>query len=99
MHDPDLVVSDVVVRNTRVPGHGLLREGCAFEAVTPDPWRPVPYMGRAFRYTGEAEGRAVCSCGDCSEVLPSTAARRRWHEEHKAEVRVRAALAGDTGED
>lgn len=86
------------MRNTRLLGHGLLREGRAFEAVTPDPWRPVPYMGRAFRYTGEAEGRAVCSCGDCSEVLPSTAARKRWHEEHKAEVRARASLAGDTGE-
>jgi hypothetical protein len=35
-----------------------------------------------------AEGRAQCSCGATSEVLPSASARRRWHrEEHKERVR------------
>lgn len=32
------------------------------------------------------EGRAKCSCGQLSEVLPSAKQRQQWHREHKAEV-------------
>jgi hypothetical protein len=28
-------------------------------------------------------GKAICSCGQKSDNLPSNAARQRWHKEHK----------------
>lgn len=33
-------------------------------------------------------GRALCECGAESPVLPSTAARKRWHREHKDAIRA-----------
>lgn len=33
------------------------------------------------------EGKTRCSCGVESPVLPSANARRRWHANHKDEVR------------
>jgi hypothetical protein len=35
------------------------------------------------------EGSTRCTCGALSPVLPSTAARKRWHREHKDAVRAR----------
>ena len=52
--------------------HSLTSEGAAHNAV-----------GERL-YQGAREGRALCSCGELSPDLPSTAARRRWHLEHKA---------------
>ena len=62
-------------------GHGLFAEGRVLAGYG---W-------------GSGPGRGKCSCGALSETLPSTAARQRWHKEHKAEVRaaqVRAVLEG-----
>lgn len=33
-----------------------------------------------------SSGQATCECGERSPELPSTAARQRWHREHKAEL-------------
>lgn len=63
---------------TRVAGHSLRCEGAVFDE------RGQLSGGRVVR-TGP--GRAKCECGVLSEVLPSTAARRRWHRDvHKPEV-------------
>lgn len=64
------------MKATIVPGHGLQFEGRAYD----DDARWVLY-GKT--------GRGLCSCGELSPVLPSIAARKRWHREHKAEVKAR----------
>lgn len=50
----------------------------------------VPYEGRIFDgwLVRDGAGEARCSCGAVSPVLPSTNARRKWHREHKDEVRA-----------
>lgn len=69
------VISGAVV--SLIPGHTLRFEGWAYDQ------HGEPFSGR----NSPAEGRAKCSCGALSEVLPSTAARKRWHKEvHKPEV-------------
>ena len=55
---------------TLVKGHALLFEGEA--------------LGNRFNRTGPGVGG--CTCGVHSEELPSRAARKRWHKEHKAGV-------------
>ncbi len=55
-----------------VPGHALRRNGYGH-----DP---------AGRYVGRAGGRAACGCGVMSGWLDSTAARKWWHRDHRAEV-------------
>lgn len=40
---------------------------------------------------GGGEGRAVCSCGAYSPLLPSTTQRRAWHRGHKDEIRQASA--------
>lgn len=58
----------------RVAGHGLIDEG----------W---PFIGtkiRASRRNGPGMGK--CECGQMSDLLPSTAARKRWHKDHKLAV-------------
>ncbi|GAA2347487.1 hypothetical protein [Dactylosporangium salmoneum] len=62
---------------TRVAGHGLLREGAIYDENGHLPHGAVVRSG---------PGRGKCECGSLSEVLPSTAARRRWHADHKGEV-------------
>lgn len=50
----------------------------------------LPDEGRIFgNGVGHAkpEGRAECSCGAASEVLPSAKARKAWHRAHKDAVR------------
>lgn len=37
-------------------------------------------------YTRLGEGIGGCSCGDRSPSLPSCAARKRWHAEHKLAI-------------
>lgn len=56
----------------RVAGHGLQREGRAHDA--------------AGRYTGDATGYALCSCGWMSEWCGTDAQRKRYHVEHKEQV-------------
>lgn len=68
--------------NNRVPGHTLRYEGAAFERAYPS--------GRWIR-TRDVEGVGMCSCGEVSPVLNSNNARKKWHREHKDEVRARSA--------
>lgn len=65
----------------RVTGHSLMNEGAAFrdDGEREDFGRHV--LGTA------GPGRAKCSCGELSEPLPSSTARRAWHREHKAATR------------
>lgn len=70
-------------RPLRVLGHGLLHEG-----------RPVldqECCGLAGRTHGDRNhydqhGHGHCSCGAMSDHEITTAARQRWHREHKAAV-------------
>jgi hypothetical protein len=65
----------------RVPGHGLRAEGRPCE---PDGYGRGGYvLRRGFL------GRALCECGERSPDLDSNAARKRWHVQHKEEVRSR----------
>lgn len=49
----------------------------------------LPFEGRVrsvYRY-GSGPGHGRCSCGAASaDMLPSTAARQRWHRQHKSDV-------------
>lgn len=63
----------------QVPGHGLAREGYPH-----DENGNVLSLGGIVRTSGP--GRAKCACGQVSPDLPSTAARKRWHREHKEQV-------------
>lgn len=56
----------------RIAGHGLIGEGIPHD----DNGEPV----------ASSEGRALCRCGARSDVRKSTAARKRWHREHKAVI-------------
>jgi hypothetical protein len=49
-----------------------------------------------FRWGVGGEGPAGCSCGERSPVLPSGAARKRWHRRHKAAI---SGVAADGGTD
>lgn len=79
----------------RLKGHQLLGGGAAYEdritRATDAPyvhsWWPVDRRG----YTLSGIGHAVCSCGVYSAALDSGAARRRWHNIHKATVMRNAA--------
>lgn len=59
----------------RVSGHALRNEGAAYYD-----------NGSQISYGDRSVGRAKCECGEMSEVLPSGAARRRWHAQHKLDV-------------
>lgn len=39
-------------------------------------------------------GMGLCECGEYSPLLPNRAARKRWHREHKDQVRLRMEPAG-----
>lgn len=66
-----------------VPGHTLWVEGAPFELVDGKP-RRIGWSGVG------GVGAARCSCGTFSPVLPSGAARRRWHRDHKRQVQTDA---------
>lgn len=58
------------MRNTRLAGHGLKREG-------------KPCTAQGGRAPGPS-GRALCSGGERSPVLESDGQRKRWHRDiHK----------------
>jgi hypothetical protein len=65
--------------STLVAGHGLRHEGRY--------WNGLAYVSG-----GMAPGR--CTCGDRSEPLPTGAARKRWHREHKDEIRAQREASG-----
>lgn len=58
--------------NTRLIGHGLRHEGRYWTG---------------FRYASGGAAPGVCECGEKSDPLPSAAARKRWHAEHKKKMR------------
>lgn len=58
-------------RYTQVAGHGLLHEG-----------RIETNMG----WVSDTVGPGQCSCGEESEPLTTGAARKRWHQQHKAKT-------------
>lgn len=65
--------------DTRVPGHGLLEVGRAFDRID----------GQLV-FTGNPIGLGVCECGETSAVLTSTNGRRSWHRRiHKPAMRAR----------
>jgi hypothetical protein len=53
----------------------------------------LPWEGRLnndrFSEIRNGEGATHCSCGEPSPVLPTTNARKRWHQEHKDAIRAR----------
>ena len=64
---------------TRLAGHTLTENGQALGYVSRTPaLRYVVITGRV--------GRTAGSCGEVSGTLQTTAERRRWHTQHKAEM-------------
>lgn len=63
----------------RIKGHTLVAEGDPHDRFGIPTWT----------YGGPVTGSGRCRCGVQSEPLPTTAARKRWHREHKAEVLAR----------
>jgi hypothetical protein len=59
-----------------VPGHTLVAEGAAFDMLGK----------RVHRWTQGRHGRAMCSCGELSKILPTKSSRQRWHRAHKLAV-------------
>lgn len=66
--------------SSRLAGHGLRAEGKVFEDDG---------NGGTRRKYGSYDnfGFGLCSCGSRSSALYSDAARKRWHREHKEQVR------------
>ncbi len=65
-----------------VRGHGLLNEGTGYKAG-----QPIDiYLTRLWLAAHDVAGVGICRCGAVSDPLPSDAARRRWHREHKLAV-------------
>ena len=63
-----------------VKGHGLVSEGAAHD-------EKGNYAGSYEWLSGRGlSGYGFCSCGARSSLLASTAARKRWHNEHKAAI-------------
>lgn len=62
--------------------HTLRNEGAAHVW-----WHGQPVRARYSRPGTGGGGMALCSCGATSPILPSGNARKRWHREHKAQMR------------
>jgi hypothetical protein len=60
--------------SVRLAGHTLAREG-----------KPHDVGGRPSE--SKWRGRALCSCRATSEVLDTDNQRKRWHREHKTQIR------------
>lgn len=63
-----------MIGKTLLKGHALWREG---RACTPNGFDLVD---------GSLPGYAFCECDARSVELPTTAARKRWHKQHKEEI-------------
>lgn len=80
----------------RLPGHTLRDEGAPFSAPSCDLDRCAEAFGvkNVAPYGGiSGPGHATCSCGEQSDHRPSGAARRRWHRQHKNDIRNRGSIA------
>jgi hypothetical protein len=65
-----------------IPGHGLINEGVGYEPGH----SAEKYLRRYWTMPHDVNGVAVCRCGMTSPPLPSNAARKRWHKDHKASL-------------
>jgi len=76
------------MKTDRLTGHSLYREGapCDENGLT------IADKIGSYELRG-GEGRGACSCGQVSNLLPSSYKRRLWHKEHKAEMRRLLGLA------
>lgn len=72
------------VGKTQLRGHGLLCEGRPFAVWVTGAEVPT-FLGPS------GDGVGLCSCGAHSDVVPTNAARRRWHNEHKDAIRAEQA--------
>lgn len=70
----------------RLIGHALYREGAPCDDDGNSIATQVPGFTKPYELRG-GEGRASCSCGAVSEILPSSYKRRLWHRDHKDEIR------------
>lgn len=66
---------------TLVKGHTLLGEGQGYDSNGKRTWT----------YHPERHVHGQCSCGALSPPLPSNGARKRWHAEHKQQIREATA--------
>lgn len=71
------------MRTNRLAGHELPHEGKATHKTRPN---------FAPSQTGKQEGHTYCSCGEQSPELPSDNARKKWHRNHKNDIRSAAGL-------
>lgn len=71
--------------STRLAGHGMPYEGQALAMRT---------GGVEVRRDQRTAGQTRCECGEWSPVLPSNGARKRWHRDHKIQVREAAPVDG-----
>jgi hypothetical protein len=78
--------------STRLAGHGLRREGKPYCAAG---CKDCPFLSAVGDYDGHGvvsnngHGHGLCACGQSSKHLQSNADRKRWHVQHKEEVRER----------
>ena len=77
------------MKNTRLSGHGLRKEGkpyvlglCRLCMTESSLIWSDEYGGR----TRSGEGHGLCSCGVMSPHMESDNQRRRWHKDHKRAV-------------
>lgn len=78
--------------STRLAGHGLLSEGRPYELRQGDEEGASSWHRTHWR---ESEGCGVCSCGAFSGPLPTNGARKRWHRDHKDQIRGEGVAAGE----
>lgn len=74
---------------SRLRGHALQHEGKPFVSGAGGGWE------RIYTAPEEAVGVGLCECGQTSPELGTDAARKRWHVEHKDEVRAAAREGSD----
>ena len=77
-------------KNTRLAGHTLRSEGMPFVWVD---WG----TGFDWRQASGWTGKGICSCGATSDELTSNNARKRWHADHKAQMRAALGEEGRSG--
>lgn len=73
--------------NTRLAGHGMRYEG---KALYDAEGKPTTTEG-GWIYNYASKGSTECECGERSPVLTSDFQRKRWHREHKEQVRAAKA--------
>lgn len=73
------------MRRTNIRDHALRSEGAPYVGSDEYPWV------RVYPNHGGGTGHALCECGATSGVLMSDGARKSWHADHKAQVRLAAS--------